>query len=308
MLVRLWSLCGIAIFLAGCGGTTITPDTTQTLTQARAGHTTQLAEQYQSGEPIAAPPEDVFTVVSYESPVGKLAAYVSPDPGDGQKHPAIVWITGGECNTIGDVWSPAGSDNDQTAAAYRQQGILMMFPSLRGGNQNPGVNEGLYGEVDDVIAAAEHLATLPYVDPQRIYLGGHSTGGTLALLVAECSNRFRAVFAFGPVEDVAGYGEDMLPIDLRNQKEIRLRSPGYWLHSITSPTFIIEGGDRLASNVSSLEVLQRVSTNPQVVCLAVPGKDHFSVLGPANAVIASKILQDAGEKCNLAFTAEELGK
>ena len=36
------------------------------------------------------------------------------------------------------------------------------------------------------------LAAQPYVDPARIYLGGHSTGGTLALLVAECSETFRA--------------------------------------------------------------------------------------------------------------------
>ena len=59
---------------------------------------------------------------------------------------------------------------------------IMMFPTLRGGNTNPGAREYLLGEVDDVLAAAEHLARLPYVDPQRIYLGGHSTGGTLALL------------------------------------------------------------------------------------------------------------------------------
>jgi alpha/beta superfamily hydrolase len=294
--------------VAGCGGATIQPDTTQTLSQARAAHKTQLSQQVQSGEPVAAPPAGMFDVVSYESPVGKLAAYVSPDPGDGAKHPAIIWITGGECNTIGDVWSPASRDNDQTAAAYRQNGLIMMFPSLRGGNQNPGSEEGLYGEVDDVLAAADYLAALPYVDAQRIYLGGHSTGGTLALLVSECSDRFRAVFSFGPVEDVSGYGDDMLPINLSDRKEVKLRSPGYWLHGIKSPTFIIEGNDRQASNISSLEVLQRISTNPQVACYAVPGQDHFSVLAPANAVIASKLLQDTGETCNLKLDAAELGR
>ena len=75
----------------------------------------------------------------------------------------------------------------------------MMYPSLRGGNNNPGHMESFFGEVDDVLAARALLAKLPYVDPERIYLGGHSTGGTLALLVAECSGAFRGVFAFGPV-------------------------------------------------------------------------------------------------------------
>src|SRR5436305_720847 len=134
--------------------------------------------------------------------IGPTAAYLSPDPRDGKKHPAIIWITGGDCNSIGDVWTPEPRDNDQTAAAYRKAGILMMFPSLRGGNVNPGVREGFLGEVDDVLAAADFLAQQTYVEPGRIYLGGHSTGGTLVLLVAECSDRFRAVFSFGPVSDV----------------------------------------------------------------------------------------------------------
>ena len=33
----------------------------------------------------------------------------------------------------------------------------MMFPSLRGGNNNPGSKEGFFGEVDDVLAAADLL-------------------------------------------------------------------------------------------------------------------------------------------------------
>ena len=66
----------------------------------------------------------------------------------------------------------------------------MMFPSLRGGNDNPGNKEGFLGEVDDVLAAADFLSKQEFVDPNRIYLGGHSTGGTLVLLVAACSNKF----------------------------------------------------------------------------------------------------------------------
>ena len=88
----------------------------------------------------------------------------------------------------------------------------MMFPSLRGGNDNPGRKEGFLGEVDDVLAAADFLATVDYVDPRRLYLGGHSTGGTLVLLVAESSDRFRAVFSFGPVDDVSGYGGAVPPV------------------------------------------------------------------------------------------------
>ena len=64
-----------------------------------------------------------------------------------------------------------------------------------------------------MLAAADYLARQDYVDPKRIYLGGHSTGGTLVMLVAESTDRFRAVFSFGPADDVRGYGPSYLPFD-----------------------------------------------------------------------------------------------
>lgn len=180
----------------------------------------------------------------------------------------------------------------------------MMFPSLRGGNENPGEVESFFGEVDDVIAAAEFLAEQPYVDPERIYLGGHSTGGTLALLVAESTDRFRAVFAFGPVEDVNYYGDDYLAFDTSIRREGELRAPIRWLHCITTPVFLLEGEDD--ANGDSVLAMLRTSKNPLVNGFVIPKADHFSVLAPVNQLIAGKLLQDTGETVNIAFTAEEL--
>ena len=41
--------------------------------------------------PAEQPPAGVFDLVKYDSQAGKLAAYVTPDPKDGKKHPAIVF-------------------------------------------------------------------------------------------------------------------------------------------------------------------------------------------------------------------------
>lgn len=276
------------------------------LADARKGFQTKLARRESAREPVPEPPPKVFRTVRYESPAGQLAAYLTPDPRDGKKHPAVVWITGGDCNTIGDVWSPAQPRNDQTAAAYRQAGLVMMFPSLRGGNDNPGVREGFFGEVDDVIAAADFLAKQEYVDPTRIYLGGHSTGGTLVLLVAECSDRFRAVFSFGPVEDVRGYGREFVPFSTADPREAELRAPGRWLGSVKSPTFVFEG--TVDGNLDSLETMARASTNPQVHFLRARGATHFSLLAPTNRLIAARVLKDDGPTCNLTFTEEEVSK
>jgi pimeloyl-ACP methyl ester carboxylesterase len=171
----------------------------------------------------------------------------------------------------------------------------MMYPSLRGGNDNPGYVEAFYGEVDDVLAAAKYAASLPYVDPSRIYLGGHSTGGALALLVAAAGgDRFRAVFSLGPVDDVTGYGDDVLPFDTTVTQEGRLRAPKHWLKDIKCPTFVWEGAKQ-PSNVDSLLALQKRNTNPVITFVPVPGESHFSVIVPTLGKIIAHIQGDAAK-------------
>jgi dipeptidyl aminopeptidase/acylaminoacyl peptidase len=278
-----------------------------TLLGARQNFYTKLVPLKAEKYPLEVAPSKIFRTVKYPTANGQLAAYMTPDPVDGKKHPAIIWITGGDCNSIGDVWSAAPRENDQTAAAYREAGIVMMFPSLRGGNDNPGVKEGFLGEVDDIIAAAKYLQTQPYVDSKRIYLGGHSTGGTLALLVSECSPLFRAVFAFGPVEDVAGYGAEsgFVPVDLKNRQEVRLRSPGYWLTSVQSPTWVLEG---TRGNITSLRAMAKASANAKLRFVEIKGADHFATLAPINEFIARQILQDSGAECSITLSADEVNR
>jgi dipeptidyl aminopeptidase/acylaminoacyl peptidase len=246
----------------------------------------------------------MFDLAKYRSPAGDLVAYVSRPPEDDQKHPAIIWVVGGFSNSIGAVaWAPADPANDQSASAFREAGVLMMYPSLRGGNRNPGVIEYFYGEVDDLLAARDYLADLPFVDPARIYLGGHSTGGTLVLLVAESSSKFRAVFSFGPAGDVRGYGADSMHYDFSNPRESDLRSPIKWLDAIQSPTFIYEGSE---GTISALKALAAATKNPAVHCFPVAKATHFSTLRPLSQLIAQKILQDTGPAPNLAFTEQEI--
>jgi len=282
----------VVLVLAATTAACSTNAETGNLSQARRAFKTQIF--FAGDEPAApTPPAAIFKKVAYPSAVGSLAAYLSPDPRDGNKHPAIIWITGGDCNSIGDVWSPSRRDNDQTAAAYRNVGIVMMFPSLRGGNDNPGKHEAFYGEVDDVLAAYDYLSSQPYVDSTRIYLGGHSTGGTMALLTAELRNPFRAVFAFGPVGDVSGYGTRLIPVDFskNDQRERKLRSPGYWLASAQGEVFVIEGAGS-PGNISALRAMKKNSRNPALHFIDVPGANHFSVLAPSNEIIAKAMLDD----------------
>lgn len=302
----------VAVAVAGCdkirrlagGGATPTEFKATTLAEARKGFKTTLPAARGGNEgPPATPPRGVFNLVRYESPAGQLAAYVTPDPNDGRQHPAIVWVTGGDCNSIGPMWARSPAKNDQTAAQYREAGVVLMVPSLRGGNDNPGRREFYFGELDDVVAAAAYLRTLPYVDPARVYLGGHSTGGTVVLLASEYSDTFRAVFSFGPVDDVTGYPAEYAGFNTRDAKEVEIRTPGKWLPSIKSPTIVIEGASQ--GNADCLARMSRSNTNPKVTFVKVRGADHFSVLAPLNRLLAQKILADTGPTCAITLTEDE---
>ena len=261
----------------------------QTLLEARKGFTTKIVK---SGESFGAPDSPTgneFELIHYHSRVGPLAAYVTTDPGDGKRHPAIVWITGGDNNSIGDVWTPNDRSNDQSASAFPKAGIVTMFPSQRGGNDNPGKREGFYGEVDDILAATDHLARLPYVDPDRIYLGGHSTGGTMVMVVGACSDRFRAIFSLGPVAAAGQYGGEYVYCDPNNEKEMTLRSPIFWLHCVKSPMYVFEGAEN--GNWDAVQLMIDKNSNQNIQFFKVPGHDHFSVIAPLAEELAEQIVK-----------------
>ena len=279
--------------------------------QTRAGQRTRLTKRLADGAPAEPPPRRApFELVKYPSPAGPLAAYVSKVPAREKdaKHPAVVWIFGGFDNGIGGAaWERQSAANDQSAKAFREAGAVMMYPSLRGGNDNPGHVEAFFGEIDDVLAAADWLAARPEVDPGRIYLGGHSTGGTLALLAAAADDkdRFRAVFALGAVDDPRGYGAEVLPYDSRDQRESSLRAPANWLGSIAAPTFVFEGA---GGNTDSLAALKARSDNPQLHFFVIPGRDHFDVIDPLTRMLAAKVAADTGPEPAIAVTAAEVRK
>lgn len=259
----------------------------QTLPEAKQGFVTTIVSSGEYFGPPDSPAGTEFDLIRYQSPAGRLAAYVTKDPGDGRKHPAIVWITGGDNNSIGDVWTPNDRSNDQSACAFRHARIVMMFPSQRGGNDNPGRREGFLGEVDDILAATDHLAQLPYVDPDQIYLGGHSTGGTIVMLVAASTNRYRAVFSLGPVASPIQYGGDFLYCDPNDREEIILRSPAFWLHSVKTPLYVFEGARN--GNWDAIQPMVNENSNPNIKFFKIPGHDHFSVIAPLTEKLADQI-------------------
>ncbi|MBK9032202.1 MAG: prolyl oligopeptidase family serine peptidase [Myxococcales bacterium] len=268
------------------------------LVPVRAALRTQIfgdAEQ----SPAPEPPAGVFIKTYYQRGSDSLVAYETPVV-EGARRPAVVWIAGGfNWGIDANAWTQGAADDDQSATMLRPPGIVLMRPSLRGANDNPGRPECFLGEVDDILAAADHIAQRPDVDPSRIYLGGHSTGGTLALLAAASTARFRAVFAFGPVADPRDYGADGCLPSHASEDEVVPRAPMAWMNGIVTPTFVIEGEH---GNVAAFPDLARTASRA-VSFTTVPGADHFSVLQPASRHIARAILADRGPRPELRIDA-----
>ena len=256
------------------------------------------------------PPKGVFNLISYPAKDGKMAAYLTPDPKDGKKHPAVIWIHGGY-GGIGDwFWEDQPKNNDQSGKGLRDAGIVMMMPSFRGENANPGQYEMFYGEIADLESARQYLSSLPYVDPNRIYLMGHSTGGTTVLLGNEYSKGFRAAFSLGGVPDLklrikSGKMMVAVPFDQTNEKEFILRSPRTYVTSIQSPTFYFEGGRYYWTEFDEMAEIAKEKKIP-FYTYEIKNGDHFNIVYPTVQLIAKKILADTGEKVNIQFTKEDI--
>lgn len=282
---------------------------TPLLEARRAFQTVLLSDPVQEDDPPPAPPPGVFELTRYVAPSGSLRAYVTPDPRDGRRHPAVVWVHGGWGGLSDLPWQRSPRANDQSASAFRTSGIVLAMPSFRGQNDNPGRMEGFWGEVDDLVAFVDHVAAMPYVDPARVYVAGHSTGGTFALLAAASTDRARAFFGIGAAPGACNHRPENLPFssaDLAGP-ECRLRS---WLEhdaAIRRPSFFIEGATEPgASWMASAIEEDRRNARVQVTAVVVPGANHFDVLEPTTRLLVQKILADTGPTCTIAFGPADL--
>jgi len=153
------------------------------------------------------------------------------------------------------------------AQPYRDADYIVMVPLLRSENGQPGAFSMFYDEVDDVLAAAEFLRKRPSVDATRLYVAGHSAGGTMALLAALTSKLFRAAAAFdgSPDQQLLFNGSAQRPwvpkevvFDRMDLRELQVRSPLAYAHSFKCPA-------RLYYSTEAMSLYQRASIRTAAV-------------------------------------------
>jgi dienelactone hydrolase len=181
-------------------------------------------------EAMPEPPAGV-SLVEFPSGELRLKGWMSRPPGEANKRAAVLFLHGG---------FGFGIDDWKMAQPYRDAGYVVFMPILRGENGQEGKFTLFYNEVDDILAAAEYLGRQPFVDSTRLFVAGHSVGGTLALLSAQASSCFRAAASFSGSPDQVlyckyGFPRNKVPFEMADPREFQVRSPLAYAGSFKCP-------------------------------------------------------------------------
>ena len=167
-----------------------------------------------------------FRKISYRSRIGDLdiPAYLfEPLEKRGPRgHAAMVWVHGG----VHGNWDITMWPFVKEAVS---RGYVVICPDYRGstGYGRDFHNEIDYGgyEIDDVLSAVDYLATLPYVDMDRLGIMGWSHGGYITLFtVFRDQTPFKAAAAIVPVTNLVfrlSYKGPAYQRDFATQKRIQ---------------------------------------------------------------------------------------
>lgn len=131
--------------------------------------------------------------------------------------------------------------------------------------------------------AIDFALTYPEIDPQRIYVAGHSSAGTLALLAAEHEPRIQGCIAYAPCSDV-----DSFHSDLHSNLALRFllpdlifvshdSSPLTYAERLKCPLFLFHAQDDSVVGIAvTQKFAQQVRThNSNVELYEVPFGEHY---------------------------------
>ncbi len=166
-----------------------------------------------------------------------------------RKYPTILWLHGGQ-------ESQYDYGFNFRVQLYAANGYVVVMPNVRGsGGRGQDFARALskaYGtkDVEDVIVATDYVIEQGYVDPDRLGIGGWSSGGTLTNFVITKTERFAGAISGASVGwYTSTYGHDPyyrwwhteLGAPWKNRELWDRISPFMYVENITTPTLFIGG-------------------------------------------------------------------
>lgn len=138
-------------------------------------------------------------------------------------------------------------------------------------------------------------------DPNRLFIAGHSVGGTLTLLSAMTFQVFRAAASFSGSPDAVGYTRHAVfiggsvPFDIRNKREFEMRSARVYASSFKCPVRIYYGADEEHFALSSKPTAELTrSHHLDVQALAVEGGHNTALAAEIERAIQFFQTHDSG--------------
>jgi dipeptidyl aminopeptidase/acylaminoacyl peptidase len=175
-----------------------------------------------------------------------------PDFVAAKKYPVLFLIHGGPQGAWGETWSYRWN-----AQVFASAGYLVVMPNPRGSTGYgqkfiDDINGDWGGKVyDDIMAVADHVEKLPYVDADRMAAAGGSFGGYMIDWILGHTTRFKALVSHSGVYDLrsmAGETEELwfpkwefngMPWD--NPDMYAKWSPSFFANEFKTPTLVLHG-------------------------------------------------------------------
>lgn len=201
--------------------------------------------------------------------------------------PAVVYPHGGPTSCYGDEW-------DGVAQYFLDKGYAWFAINYRGsttyGRAFERADHGVWGVADtqDCLAAHDHLATLGWVDPQRVAIFGSSYGSYLALhsVVDDPQHRYRcAVAKYGDCDILTSWAqgdrggrldlERMMGHPAEHPDRYAAGSPIHRIEQLAVPILVAHGeqDDRVhpAQSVELVAALDRLGKTYEYVTYPTEG-------------------------------------
>lgn len=207
----------------------------------------------------------------------ELVAWLSDYTPSNKLKPGVLFLHGGNATGEGH-WA--------LMRPYWDAGYVVLLPSFRGENGQKGNYSGFYDETSDALAAASYLENLPGVDKDRIYLAGHSNGGTLSLL-ASMTRQFRASVPISAGVNSWRYFNryaDELCFDDSNPQEFIMRSSVCFGPSLKCPTLLLRGTEERPFDADHKLLMERARSAGMRI-------DNMLLAGTHNGVVPGAVAE-----------------
>ncbi len=214
------------------------------------------------------------SLVNYTSDGRSLSAWLfRPEHGQGERRPALVYLHGGFA---------FGASDFTDCRPFVESDFVVLCPTFRGENGNPGQFEMMFGEVDDAAEAVRWLARQEYVDPQGVFVFGHSSGGVMSAMLSlyddlPARHTGSAGGLYGP--DLFDALAEIVPFDRRDVREAEMRVLIGNIRWMKRPHYAYVG-DADWFMKGSIAEREAKRGNAPLTVIELAG-DHHSTLNPA---------------------------